>query len=316
MQTTPPPTYPDAQSTPDPDDSSDAPETASTTTSTTSWTRALQNIDLARLTPTSQAVKILIGDKIPEGYNLTEIANELGQSSSWVSERLTLLRHEILLQNDLFFPLTDHEYAALRQSIADDGIQVPVILGQYIPLIDGRHRLLIAQELGLDTAPAVLTQGLTPEQERRLAISLNAARRQLSRAQKRTIIETELMRDPARSDRTIAAIAGVHHETVGAVRNEIARLQQLEAPTAAETATPTEHAGTTGTPPAPPRPPVNPPHRIDNTGRAQPAPPLRPEPAPLPADDQQDKPIGHAECCHGQRHAIIRDGHGYRLETR
>ena len=29
-----------------------------------------------------------------------------------------------------------------------------------------------------------------------------------------------------------------------------------------------------------------------------------------------DKPIGHAPCCHGIRHAILRDGDGYRLEAR
>ena len=75
-----------------------------------------------------------------EGYELNEIASELGQSPSWVSERLNELRDELLLDNGRFFPLTDQEYGALRQSISDHGVQTPIVIGEHIALIDGRHR--------------------------------------------------------------------------------------------------------------------------------------------------------------------------------
>ena len=58
--------------------------------------------------------------------------------------------------------------------------------------------------------------------------------------------------------------------------------------------------------------PYEPSERIDTLGRAQ---PTRPKVARGEVTDG-DQPIGHAACCHGQRHAILRDGNEYRLEAR
>lgn len=305
MPTSPAPTSHDEPSTPAHDASSDDQDHASTTTSTTSWTRALQDVDLERLSPRSKAIRILIGDRIPEGYNLTELATELGRTPSWVSERLSELRNELLLQTGLFFPLTDHEYGALRDSIATYGVRTPVIIGQHLPLVDGRHRLLIAQELDLDDVPSIWLDGLDPDQERELAVALNAARRQLTRAQRRKLVEAELMRDPARSDRHIAAVCGVVHSTVGLIRAEIAQQQRLEHQmrAGAQSTTPRGKVDESPTPPAYPE------KRVGRDGKAQTIPP-RP-----PAAEQPERPLGHVECVHGHRHALYRDGAGYRLEA-
>lgn len=316
MPTTPDPSSANAPSTWPPADSSDETATAKPTTSTTSWTRAITHVNLEQLSPTSRATRILIGDPHSDGYPITEIADSLGQPASWVSTRLQELREELLLASGHFFPLTDHEYQALEQSCLVYGIQVDVLLGEHIPLIDGRHRLLIAQKHGLE-APCRLLQGLSPDEEHDIAVGLNAARRQLNRAQKRTLVQAELMRNPARSDRLIASVCGVHWDTVGAIRSEIAEAQRAEqeASTVAESVNRdrgsahdvvgelghSEHLS------------VAPPERIGRDGVAQPSRPLRPAPPPpVPAGE----PLGYVTCSHGQRHAIYRSRGTYRLEPR
>lgn len=312
MPTTPAASSPEEPSTPAHDESSDAQETASTTTSTTSWTRLLQTIDPSTLSPQNQAIKILIGDKITEGYNLTEIAKKLGRTPSWVFERLSALRDGLLLQNDLFYPLTDHEYESLKASIAQHGVQVPVIIGQHIPLIDGRHRILASQELGHTDIPAILVTGLDHEQERQLAIALNSVRRQLTRAQKRALVESELMRHPEHSDRRIAATCGVHWDTVGAARRDIAQAQALQhqAQVAETDSGGVEVEATTHKAPAlletPKQPPIDPPVRIGRDGVTQPA----SKPPRTPAEPPAPHTVGHALCEHGTLHTIQRTPQG------
>ena len=41
-------------------------------------------------------------------------------------------------------PLTEDEYAALREDIAANGVTVPVIVDQHGVIIDGHHRQKIA----------------------------------------------------------------------------------------------------------------------------------------------------------------------------
>lgn len=159
---------------------------------------------------------------MPEGYKLKEIADELGQSPSWVSQRLQELRDELLLSSGRFFPLSASERASLKQSIADDGVLAPILIGEHIPLLDGFHRHELSVELGLTEIPAVFVIGKSAEEEYELSLSLNTARRQLSQAQKRSLIRSELARDPSRSDRRIAAVCGVDHKTVGDLRSQMA----------------------------------------------------------------------------------------------
>ena len=160
---------------------------------------------------------MLIGDEMPDGYNLSTLAKELGRTSSWVSDRLNELRSEILLNGGYFLPQTDAEFDALKLSVREFGVQVPVLIGDHM-LIDGRHRWLASEELGLLEIPARFILGLTAQQEHDVAVAVNTARRHLNRKQKEAIIRAELKRDWERSSRSIAVICGVGHPTVESVR--------------------------------------------------------------------------------------------------
>ena len=301
MQATPARSSPNAPSTSDPAGSSDATATAATNASTP-WTITASDKALETLTPRSRSIRILIAERMVDGYEPSEIATELGVSTSWVSERLDDLRNELILSAGRFFPLTDQEYASLRQSIIDHGVQTPIVIGRHIALIDGRHRCLISRELGLADIPAVFVLDKTPSEEHELSVALNAARRQLNQAQKRALIRAELTRDATRSDTRIAAVCGVDHKTVGTLRAEMATEARADATYSDEQTLETTMSGN----------PFEPDTRIDTLGRAQPA---RTRVAHGETTDSA-KPLGNALCCHGQRHAILRDGDGYRLEAR
>ncbi len=98
---------------------------------------------------------------------------------SWVSQRLQELRDELTLAAGRFFPLTPTEYDALRQSIADDGVLNPILIGEHIACLDGYHRCTISLELGLTEIPAVFVSGKSAEEEYELSLALNTARRQI-----------------------------------------------------------------------------------------------------------------------------------------
>jgi len=266
----------------DPENSSAAADSgspnAATKTSTASNTNGLPNeLDTTKLSPRSQAILTKIVEPMTRGYRETEIAEMLGRTPSWVSERLSELRTEIQLQNGLFPPLTDDEYKALKTSIEQQGIRVPILLDENEDVIDGRHRLRIAGELDIDVPVIVLT-GLTDEEKQELEYELNAARRQLSRGQKQVMVRYQLLVDANRSDRRIATICGVHHETVASIRRQLEAEQATKhavenAPDDADTVE-TAHGtveltkGADVAETATRQPFVN---RVDSTGRVQPA---------------------------------------------
>jgi ParB-like chromosome segregation protein Spo0J len=158
-----------------------------------------------------------IGELTKENYSPDEIAEFLQQPVSLVLQLLTSLRSELALQTG-FLPLTDPEYEALKASIDEFGIQVPVLMGQHMPIVDGINRWNIAIDLNLTEIPIVVLQGLTAQQEHDLSLTLNIARRQLDATQRREIVRSELWRDWGRSDNMVAALCGVSHQTVGRVR--------------------------------------------------------------------------------------------------
>lgn len=113
--------------------------------------------------------------------------------------------------------LSADEYSALREDIRTRGVLVPVILDQNGRILDGNNRVRIAGELGIEYP----TETVTVDDENDaidLAITLNCARRHLSREQLRAVIASELVRRPADSDREIARRVGCDHKTVGSVR--------------------------------------------------------------------------------------------------
>ena len=221
---------PGEQSTSDPDASSDETEAEPTITSLRSWTRQRLTPNLEALSPRSQAVMVAIGQDVEQDYQIKQIADRLGQTPSWVSERLEWLRSEVALQTG-FLALSELDYDALRASIDANGVQTPVLAGQHLPLVDGLNRWNISVELGIKEIPVVFLQDLTEEQERVLSIELNVARRHLNFDQRVLIVRSELNRDWNRSDRWIGRICGVDGKTVGSIRTEM-RLEQAILPTA------------------------------------------------------------------------------------
>lgn len=289
-----------------PEPSSAGLEAGSPSGRTRSWTRLLAEVDLGRLSPQASATRLLIGDAMTDGFRSSELAAELGLSPSYVSELLSALRQEILLGSGRFLvPLADEQYEALKADIGVRGVRVPIVVGRHVPLIDGRHRLLCAEALGLTDVPCIFVTDLDEESERELAFSLNTARRHLNRAQRETLVRSEIARDPSRSSRRIAAVCGVDHKTVEAVRRRIAA-EHAVSPTDEQIAAqqpPPPAVGEIPTPGAPQE------RRVDTLGRSQPA-----RKPPRPTVEEPERPLGFVECAHGKRHALFRQGSGYRIE--
>ena len=123
-------------------------------------------------------------------------------------------------------PLSRDEYAALKADIETHGVQVPVIVDEDGEVIDGHHRMQIAQELGVP-CPTVVKEGLSDAEKRRMARTLNMQRRQLSTLQKRQVIADELKEDPKQSNNSIAKRLGVSDMTVASVRSEYGLQQDI-----------------------------------------------------------------------------------------
>lgn len=117
-------------------------------------------------------------------------------------------------------PLKDDEYDALKADIAERGVLVPIEFDELGQVLDGHHRLQIAEELGVDY-PSVIREGLSEAQKRSHARALNLHRRHLNRAQKRTLIAEELIENPTESNLTIATRLGVSDVTVGKIRRQL-----------------------------------------------------------------------------------------------
>lgn len=289
----------------DPDESSDATEAESTTTSSTISPPSRRTpVDLEALSPRSQAIKTLLADEMSDGYNLTTLAAELGLSPSSASALLAELRSEIELQSGPLLPLTEEEFASLKDSIQQDGVRVPVLIGEHM-LIDGRHRWRACVELGLSDIPTIFVRGLTAEQERDAAVSVNAIRRHLNREQKQALIRSELQRDWSRSSRSIAAICGVTAPTVEAIREKMRKESEAEPSREQVEAVRADVERVTFVPPTREQE-----RRVTASGAHQQAYVEQRR----PPETAQERSLGYVICAHGQRHSLFRDGEGYRIE--
>lgn len=124
-----------------------------------------------------------------------------------------------LKSNQLLPPLTEVEYADLRDDIAEHGVIVPVQINHDGTVIDGHHRIAIAEDLGVYCPHEILN--LTETEAQSMAIKLNIHRRQLNQAQKRELLATLIKAEPEKSDRQHAKIVGASDKTAGSVRREL-----------------------------------------------------------------------------------------------
>ncbi len=131
----------------------------------------------------------------------------------------------------MFQPMPDlssDQLAALKVDIIKNGIIMPVVVDQHGRVIDGHNRRRIADELGIP-CPTETHHVADDEEAHELALTLNCARRHLTREQIRVLIGTEIARRPGDSDRAIARRIGCDHKTVGSVRGgEIPHLSKLD----------------------------------------------------------------------------------------
>ncbi|OSM04170.1 ParB/RepB/Spo0J family partition protein [Magnetofaba australis] len=144
-------------------------------------------------------------------------------------------------------PLSDDEFEYLKNDIAERGVQVPVEYDEDGHILDGHHRVRACQLLGLTSWPRVVRKGLSEEQKRAHARSLNLARRQLNRAQKQELIRQQLKETPELSDRQIAQAMGVSDKTVSSRRGEMestAEIPKLDKTTGADGKTRTRQRNT------------------------------------------------------------------------
>ena len=119
--------------------------------------------------------------------------------------------------------LTPIEYEALKADIAEHGVLVPVEVDEDGAILDGHHRdrawtELRGEGMNLPDYPRMIRRGLTEEQKRNHARSLNVLRRHLSRDQRDEVMRA--MRADGMTYQEIADKVGVSVYTAhSAARN-------------------------------------------------------------------------------------------------
>jgi ParB-like chromosome segregation protein Spo0J len=109
-------------------------------------------------------------------------------------------------------PLSEEEFTALKADIAQRGVLVPIEYDEDGNVLDGHHRVLACEELGVTTWARIIRSDLGSDHEKREhARALNLARRHLSSEAKRLVIAGQLRNTPERPDRRIAAALVLLH---------------------------------------------------------------------------------------------------------
>ena len=130
-------------------------------------------------------------------------------------------------------PLDDDAYGALKADIAQRGVLVAVEVDEDGTILDGHHRVrawteLRAEGVKVPDYPRVVRAGLAETDKRQLVRALNLARRHLSQGERRALVADAVREDPAASDRRLAAVLGVSHPTVAAVRAQLVATGDVE----------------------------------------------------------------------------------------
>ena len=111
----------------------------------------------------------------------------------------------------LFPNLTADEMEGLTADIKARGIQVPVEVDEHGNVLDGHHRVMIADSLGIDY-PKVVRSGWSEAEKKSHVVALNAHRRHLTPMERREVIHK--LRLEGMSTRAIAKTVGAGVATV------------------------------------------------------------------------------------------------------
>lgn len=123
--------------------------------------------------------------------------------------------------------LTADQRGALEADIRAHGVLVPIVVDQHGRILDGHNRHEIAGQLGIE-CPREVREVADDDEAHDLAVTLNCARRHLTREQQREVIAAEATRRPEDSDRAIARRVGCSPSTVAAVRRP--KVSKLDTP--------------------------------------------------------------------------------------
>ena len=127
-------------------------------------------------------------------------------------------------------PLSDEEFAALKDDIERRGVLVPVEYDEDGNVLDGHHRIRACRELGVTAWDRIVRADLVTDAEKRgHARALNLARRHLSAEAKRRLVAEQLLDTPERADQRLAEDLGVSKATVSDVRQELVTKCQIDA---------------------------------------------------------------------------------------
>ena len=107
-------------------------------------------------------------------------------------------------------PLSEEEYAALKEDIAKRGVLVPVEYDEDGNILDGHHRVKICEELGIKNWPSIVRIGMSEEEKTEHVLALNLDRRHLTREQRRELVAK--LREQGWSLRRIAEKVGISYE--------------------------------------------------------------------------------------------------------
>jgi transposase-like protein len=123
--------------------------------------------------------------------------------------------------------LSDEEYEALKNDIAENGVRVPIDVDEDGTILDGHHRAWITADLGIE-CPRRTVAGLTEEQKRTHAVAVNVHRRSLSREQRREVVAR--LRSEGMPVRSIAETMGIPKSTVGRDLADVSQMGHISVP--------------------------------------------------------------------------------------
>jgi len=109
-------------------------------------------------------------------------------------------------------PLTCEEYEALKNSIREHGVLVPVEYDEDGNILDGHHRVKICQELGITEWPSFVRVGLSEDEKIERIMMLNIARRHLPKEWKQQ--KAKKLREQGWIYQRIARVLGVSAPTI------------------------------------------------------------------------------------------------------
>ena len=162
---------------------------------------------------------------LDEGMEIGDVAAATGMTRSEIRKGERRFRSEVKARvNGAAIPdTTGEEDEALLDSISEIGLLQPILTVKG-EVADGHRRLAVLEKLGLEPE----YRELGDVDARAVSLAANLNRRQLSADARRRAVEEELLFDPSRSDRSVAAALGVSNHMVAAARGRLEESGQIE----------------------------------------------------------------------------------------